>query len=625
MVGIGVQKQSTANTVDMAKAAQAEVERIRQSLPESMQILESFNSAVFVEDAISEVYRTLFISVGLVILVIYLFLGSVRAALVPAVTVPVCLTATFLVLSVFGYSINMMTLLALVLAIGLVVDDAIVVLENVYRRVERGEPGILAAYRGAQQVGFAVVATTLVLVGVFLPILFLEDAVGRLFAELAVTLSAAVLFSSFVALSLSASLASILIRRRGRKNRLTVWMDNLFERLGASYARGLEICFRNKTAIVFGLVAAVGVLAGLYKVIPTEVAPQQDRGSFYVMLRGAEGAGFSYMAEKGSEIEAELMKEVEAGNINRMIMRVPGGFGGVRQMNSGMFIVNLKDWREREKSTEQMVAETYRWLGQVTGVRAFIFQNRGFGGGNTPVEFVIGAPSYPELAEFRDVVVARAEQNPGLINVDSDFKETQPQLRIEIDRPRAADLGVSVRSIGTTLETMLGGKRVTTFLERGEEYDVMVRADDADRRQPNDIANIFVRAERTGQLIPLSNLVRIVERADSGELRRYNRVRAVTITANLAPGYTLGDALDFLSQVVVEELPSSASVDYKGESKQLQEASLALAFTFAMAILVVFLILAAQFESFVHPLIILLTVPVALAGASLAFMRQVER
>lgn len=616
-VGLGIIKQSNANTLSTAQAVKAEVARIRQGLPESMSLLDSWDSSVFIEGAIDEVYRTLFIAVGLVIFVIYLFLGSVRAALVPAATVPVCLTATFIVLSMFGYSLNLLTLLALVLAIGLVVDDAIVVLENVYRRVENGEPKLLAAYRGAKQVGFAVIATTLVLIGVFVPIVFLEGNTGKLFGELALTLSAAVAFSSFVALSLSPMMCSKLLSRASSRSWLNRKMDAAFNVIGDRYLRALDVCFENRTAVGAGLLVALATVFMLAQRIPGELTPLEDRGGFFINMRGPEGAGFDYMREQVAEVEEKMMPMLETGDVRRVLLRVPG-FGSGESVNSAFGIIVLETWGARDRSASELAAEARERLKDVSGISPFVGQFRGLAGGsNDPVNFVVGGDTYDELAQFRDILMERASAEPMFVNLDTDYRETKPQLRIEIDRDRAADLGVSVEQIGRTLETYLGGRRTTTYIDRGEEYNVIVRAEVADREQASDISNFYVRSERGGELIPLSNLVRITEYASAGELQRYNRRRAVTLTSGVAEGYTLGQALAFLEETVRQELPASASVDYKGESLDFKEAGSAVYFTFLLALLVVFLILAAQFESFVHPLVIMLTVPLAMVGGLL--------
>ncbi len=611
-IGIGIEKQSNANTLEVSRGARAAVERIRETLPPSMTIYDSYDRSVFIQAAIDEVYKTLFISVGLVIFVIYLFLGNVKAALVPAVTVPIALIATFMVMDFAGFSINLLTLLALVLAIGLVVDDAIVVLENIYRRVEEGEPALVAAYRGAKQVAFAVIATTLVLIGVFVPIAFLEGSIGKLFGELALTLAAAVAFSSLIALSLSPMMCSKLLSRKAKKSWLTRKVDNWFETGSRAYEAGLRVCFNNKILITLGLFASLAIIAALMQKVPSELVPEEDQGGFFISVQGAEGASFQSLQANLLQVEAALMPLVESGDATRVITSAPRG-----APNTGFGIVVLADWGDRERSAAELARFAQQEVSSITGVQTFVRPFRGLsaGGSNNPVEFVVGADSYPDLARFRDILAEASENNPGFSKPDTDYRETTPQLRVEINRNRAADLGVPVQEIGRTLETMLGGRRVTTFEDRGEEYNVVIRAGAEDRSDPNDISNIYVRSERSGELIPLSNLVTLRERASAGELRRFNRMRAVTLSSGLNEGYPLGEALEFLEDLTLAEMPGAAGIDYKGESRDFKEAGDAVYFTFALALLVVFLILAAQFESFIHPFIIMLTVPLAVAGA----------
>ena len=611
-VGIGIIKQSRANTLAVAQAVDAEAARIGAGLPPTMRLEKIFDSSVFIDEAIHEVYRTLGIAMILVVLVLYAFLGSLRTVLVPAVTVPVSIVGTFTVMAMTGVSINLLTLLALVLAIGLVVDDAIVVLENIHRRVEAGEPRLLAAYRGARQVGFAVVATTLVLIGVFVPIAFLEGNVGRLFSELAITLASAVGLSAIVALSLSPMMCSKLLVRPGdRRPRLSRAIDRIFDRFRRAYHAGLEACFAHRGLVLLLFFAVCALIFGLLKAIPSELAPREDRGAFFAIVRGPEGASFDYMKTYMQKVEDRTMHLVdETGEAKVFIARTDAD-------NSAFGIVVLKPWSERKRSADAIIAELRRKYADLAGVEIFINMRQGISRtrGN-PVQFVIGGNTYEDLAAFRTVLVREASKLP-LVGIDTDYRETQPQLRVRIDQDRAADLGVSVVSIGRTLETMLGGRRVTTFEDRGEEYDVILRARDPDRQQPSDLANIYVRSTRSGALIPLSNLIRLEEQGAAGSLNRYNRVRALTLSAQLADGYTLGQALQDLEAIVRTHLPQAISVDYKGESREFKEAGSAVVFTFAMAFLVVFLILAAQFESFIHPFVIMLTVPLATAGGLL--------
>jgi multidrug efflux pump len=618
-IGLGVIKTSTSNSLDVARQVKEALPDIQASLPAATRIFVAFDSTTFIEASVNRVYMTLIEAVLLVLVVIYLFLGSARAALIPAVTVPVCLIAAFIALWAFGYTINLLTLLALVLCIGLVVDDAIVVLENVQRRADLGEPPLVAARRGAAQVAFAVIATTAVLAAVFLPIGFMEGNNGRLFRELSVALAGAVILSAFVALTLTPMMCSKLVRAHSEPRGVNAWIQRQLTALADAYRRAVARSIGHPVLFGAVLLACVGLSYVLVKQIPAELAPPEDRGAFFVSVVGPEGAGFDYTVSQMQQVEQKLFRYLGEGQpIDRANTRVPGGFGAGGEMHTGQVIALLKPWDERTESTAELVEKVRADLAGLPGVRANpqvrsgLVRSRG-----QPVQVVLGGPDYQELAQWRDRLLARMEENPGLFSADSDYKETRPQLRVEIDRTRAADLGVSVQEIGRTLETMMGSRRVTTFVEDGEEYDVILQAQADDRAAPSDLDNLYVRSQSTGQLVPLGSLVSLTEIAEPGQYNRFNRLRAITLTAGLAPDYTLGEALDWVAKVAAEELPDRAQIDYKGESREYQAAGSAVLFTFAMALLIVYLVLAAQFESFIHPLVIMLTVPLAVLGALL--------
>ena len=617
-IGLGVVKTSTANSLEVARAARAEAEKIQAGLPKGTNIFVAYDSTLFIDAAINRVYETLGEAIVLVLLVIWLFLGSARAALIPAVTVPVCLVTAFIALYAFGFSINLLTLLALVLCIGLVVDDAIVVVENIQRRIDLGEPPLVAARRGTAQVAFAVVATTAVLIAVFLPVGFLEGNSGRLFRELSVALAAAVAISAFVALSLTPMMSSKLLRphAKEKRSRLSTWIDRQFTRTSDRYRRTLEGSVERPWLFGVLMLAALAAAVLLYRIIPSELAPAEDRGVFSVSIEGPEGAGYDYTVAQMKQVEARLMPMVGPGKmIQRINPRVPGGWGSSEEMHTGRVIIFLQDWDKRDVTTPEVAQRVQAALDPLTGVQS----RANVGGGlvrvrGQPFQIVLGGPEYAEIAKWRDILMARMAQNPGFIGADSDYKETRPQMRVDIDRARAADLGVSVDAIGSALETMMGSKRVTTFVDNGEEYDVLLQAGREERMTPADLGAIQVRSA-SGELVPLSNLVTLREVAEAGELSRFNRLRSITISARLAPGYPLGEAIDWAQQVVRSELPEYAQVDWKGEAREFQKAGGAVLLTFALALLIVFLVLAAQFESFIHPLVIMLTVPLGVLGA----------
>tara|TARA_R110001599_G_scaffold353783_1_gene597655 strand:- start:3290 stop:6409 length:3120 start_codon:yes stop_codon:yes gene_type:complete len=614
-VGIGIIKQSTGNTISVAKLAIEKAAVIAETLPKDMSFDPAYDTSVFIQSSVNEVYKTLAIAIVLVVLVIWLFIGSARAMIIPAITIPVALIASFIGLLVFDFSINLLTLLALVLAIGLVVDDAIVILENISRRIEAGESPLVAAYHGTRQVGFAVIATSVVLVAVFVPIAFLEGNLGRLFSEFALTMAAAVFFSTIVALTLSAMLCSKLLKHRPEGQALS-WVDRAFEKIRQAYLRFLSFFLNHPLSVILMFVVMMFAAAFFYKNIPSEYAPKEDRGAFFVLVNGPEGASHKYMAEYMDVIEARLMKFVDQGDINLLLVRTPRSFGNIASFNDGIVIAVLNPWEDR-RSAWEIMDDVKSDLSDLSGVKAFPIMRQGFGGGiQKPVQFVIGGGTYEELAQWRDIILDKVnENNPGLVGLDSDFKETKPQLSISINRDRAADLGISTTTIGRTLETMLGGRRVTTFIDDGEEYDVIIEGERDTQRTPTNLQNIYVRSASSENLIPLSNLVSITEYADSSSLNRYNRVRAITLEASLEDKLSLAEALDYLESLVHEHLPENAVIDYKGQSLDFKSSGTSMSFIFILGSIIVFLVLAAQFESYIHPLVIMLTVPLAMTGA----------
>lgn len=622
MVGIGAIRQSTANTIDVANGVINLTKKLNKNLPDGMSIEQSYNAGIFIEASIKEVYTTLFIAVACVILVIFLFLGSVRAMIIPAVTVPISLVATFIMMHVLGFSINLLTLLALVLAIGLVVDDAIVMLENIVRRMqEYGETPLVASYKGARQVGFAVIATTLVLIAVFVPITFLEGDIGRLFTEFALTIAAAVGFSSLIALTLCPMLASKILKETKKKHEKAKFLklvDAVFDKMRDGYMWVLTKSLKLSFVIVILFVLIISSLWFIYPKIAQEFTPKEDRGAFFVVVSGPEGSSFNYIAEYMNEIEERLMKYVDSGEIKRLLIRAPRAFGNIENFNGGFVIALLDDWANR-RSAFKIMNEIRSELSSLPGVRAFPVMRQGLGGGTgKPVQFVLGGSTYEELAKWRDIIIDKVnEDNPGFEGLDSDFKETRPQIDFNVDYNRAADLGVTISEIGTTLETMMGGRNVTTYLDKGEEYDVIVEGARQEQRSFSDISNIYVRSDRTNQLIPISNLVDISEYGAAETLSRYNRIRSITLESNLKEGYLLGDALIHLEKLVREHLPSEAIIDYKGQSRDFVSSGSSIVFVFALGIMVVFLVLAAQFESYIHPFVIMLTVPLAIGGGLL--------
>ncbi len=619
MVGMGIVRQSKSNTLDVARAVKEEAEKVRKALPDYITLHDSYDSSLFIEDSIREVYETLGTAILLVVAVLWLFLGSPRAATVPAATVPVSLIGAYLILYALGFSINLLTLLALVLAIGLVVDDSIVVLENIHRRIEEGEPPLLAAFRGARQVGFAVIATTAVLVAVFLPITFLSGNAGRLFTEFAWAMAAAVMFSSFTALTLSPVLCAWLIRPHHPEKKpslLQRMIEAPQEWLNRVYARTLHPFLRASWLMVPFMVLVLFGIQSFLNRLPEEFAPAQDSGVIFMRILAPEGSSFAYVQKHLRQIEEILMPYVENKEVKRLLVRAPGGFDVTLAANDGRGILVMEPWFHRSRSSFEILAEIRQKMKAIPGVQVFAnIPQRLSGGSGDPVEFVLGGPSYRLLGEWQQILLKKAEEFGGFVDLDTDFKETRPQMLVRILTERAGILGVSVETIGRTLETVLGSRRVTTFTDGGEEYDVVLEGRKGGFHNLEDVMNLRVRSDSTGELVPLADLIEVAEQSGAPVLRRFNRVRAVTLTAGLKPGYSLSEALTFLEKVTREELPDAAVVDYKGESREFMDSKSAGNWVFVLALLIVYLVLAAQFESFLTPLVILLAVPLAVFGA----------
>ena len=618
MISLGMIRQSRANPLDVAKAVRAEAEKIRKTLPNDLRLENSYDTSQFIEESVNEVYRSLLIAIGLVIAIIFLFLGNMRAVVVPTVAVPVSVLATCIVLYALDFTMNTMTLLAFVLAIGLVVDDAIVVLENIHRRIEEGEKPIVAAYLGTRQVGFAVIATTLVLLAVFVPVTFMPGDTGRLFAEFSVTLAISVGFSGFVALTLSPMLASKILRDREGDGFIARLLERTFHFIQKGYRRVLVTLLHfpaTAIPVVLGLTAMCWWL--LHK-IPEEFTPREDRGSFFVTATSPPGTTFAYTMETLDKVNERLMYLVEGTKeATRVNARAPRTFGTTADFNESVCVLTLTPFGTRRDGFAIM-DDVRKKTADLSEAKISVVMRQGMMRGlNKPMEIVLSGPTFEELAEWRDIIMKKAKENPKLVGFDCDYRDTKPQLSVSINQARAADLGVSTASIGRTLETLLGGRRATTFIHEGEEYDVMLEGSYDDKRSPMELNNIFVRSDRSKQLIPLVNLVTMKEFADSGTLNRYNRMRSITFDAELVTDYSLGEAISYMEDIIRESLPPSAIIGYKGNALKLKESSGSIGLIFGLAMLIAFLVLAAQFESFVHPMTIMLTVPIAVAGALL--------
>ncbi len=650
-VSVGVVRQSNANTIEVADAIRQEVERLRTTLPPQIDMQIASDDSAFIRESIREVVKSLLIAVALVVLVILLFIGSLRATIIPIVTIPVSIVAAITALYVMGYSVNVLTLLAGVLAIGLVVDDAIVVLENIDRRIhELHEHPLVAAIRGTREVGFAVVATTVVLVACFIPLAFLTGKVGRLFNEFGVALAAAVCFSSFVALTLCPMLASRLLRARHGANSKSSTQANTKPGPVARARIGLTNAYGRLVGLAIRLrwgVVAIAVLLSLaaitiYGRIPKQLTPTEDQGRFFITIEAPEGASLSYTLEQARKIEEMLTPYRERGlrdagstaaanfgsngAVNRYITFLAPSFGGSPAVNTGRVIVRFVPHADRTLSQQQVVSELLPQLRAMPGVRAIAINPPGLGvrGTSQPIQYAIGAPDFETAKLWSEQVVDHLRDDPDFVNLRAEFEDTKPQLQVEIDRDRAFTLGLNVAQIGRAMQTVLGGSEVTEFYDRGELYEVILQALPQGRSTPSDLSNIYIRSATTGQAIPLSAVVSLKETGTTRDLRRINRSPSVLISASLAPDTSLGEALEKLDATVADILPAGVRVNLLGESLEFRESSAQLALTFLMAVLIVYLALAAQFESWIHPITILIAVPLSLTGglAALWFTGQ---
>jgi multidrug efflux pump len=620
-VGMAIIRQSQANDLQISDGVHKAVDEINKTLPKGTRMEVAIDYTVFTRHAIQEVWITMSISLVLVALVNFLFLGTWRAALIPALVAPICILSTFIVLAPLGFSINLLTLLALVLAIGLVVDDAIVVVENIQRRVDEGEPPIVAAQRGARQVFFAVVATTIVLISVFAPLMFMPGYIGRLFVELAVAVAAAVGFSALLALSLSPMLASKLLRPAQGEGFLARNVNSGMNKLRASYHATLEALLGRRSASVMagGLVALLGLAAILlFTTLPRELVPTEDRRRVDVAIQAPEGAGFDYTLRAAKQVEARVSRLLKDGTIVRYTMSLPG-FGG-NQYNSGNVNVVLPDTGNSKVTSQDMAAQLNRELSSITGARVIAAVRPsiqrggagGGGGGGSNVDLILLGDEYPQINAAIQPLLIAAQKNPGMARPRLDYEPTSPRLLVNIDQQKAASLGVSAQSVGTALQALFGSEKVTTYIKSGQEYDVILQTDRPQRESERDLANVYVRTN-SGSTVPLSAVTASKVSGDTPNRARVDRLRAITLSVQLNPGYTVGQAVQFFQDEIARE-HSGLAYKWGGTARDYLEAGGSIGLAFGLALLLVFLVLAAQFESWIHPAVIMLTVPIAAVG-----------
>ena len=616
-VGIGIYAKSGASTLELSKQIKKKIIEINKNLPEGLNLEIAFNRATYVGTAIEEVYKTLIVAFVLVVIIIYLFLGNLKAVIVPAIALPVSLIGSFLGLYIFGLSINIFVLLSFILAIGIITDDSVIMTDAIYTRIENGETPLVAAYKGSKQITFAIVATTLILVAVFLPLIFIKGIAGTLFKETAIALSFSIIVSSFVALTLSPMLASKFLTKKPKTNFIVTKFDSAFKSFSSFYINTLEFWLNKKKTISVFIIFIILISAFLFNFIKKELLPTEDRGSYLIIGSTDEGSSFEYTQERAKEIEKRLLPLLEAEDspYERLIMRVPGFGRSSTSYNSFIIIALLDEWKNRKKDSQTVMREAIGKIVSLPNALAFPISPQSIRVSNfrKPIQMVIYGANYEELEILQNEVIRSLRKNSNLSRIESDYSKNKPEVKLITNKNRAKDLGVSTETIGKTLETLYGGKRVTTFSKDGKEYPIILQQYLSDRRNKEDLSKIFVRSDKTGKLVSIVSLVDFEEKGTAEVLSRYNRQRAVTISADISENYTLTEAIKYLEDTM-EELSPSSQITWKGESEELKETSNEIFIIFGLALLTAYLVMAATFNSFIHPFIIVLTVPLAVFG-----------
>jgi len=617
VVGIGIYAKSGASTVELSKKIKERIKIVQKTLPESLKLGVSFDRATYINAAINEVYKTLVIAFVLVVIIIYLFLGNVKAVIVPAVALPVSLISAALGLWFFDLSINIFVLLAAILAIGIVVDDSIIMTDAIYNRVEKGESPLIASVNGSKSVTFAIISTTLVLVAVFLPLIFIEGISGTLFRETAISLTFAIIVSSFVALTLSPMLGSKFLNKSSKKSKIVLKFEKNYNAFSEFYLETLNYWINKKKIIIVFMIFVLIGSALLFSFAKKELLPQEDRGVYLVIGKTDEGSSFRYTADKAEEIEKRLIPLIkkEGESYKRVIMRVPGFGRASKSYNSFIIIALLDDWKDRDESAIKIMRKAIGKIVTVPQALAFPIspQSIRVSSYNKPVQMVLLGNSYEQLEKWQNSIMPKLRKNRNLAAIESDYSRNKPEIKLKINRKKAQDLGVSIESIGSTINTLFSGKTVTKFSRLGKEYPIILQTDIENRKKSETLSKIFVRSDTTGKLISLANLVEFNEVGSAKILARYDRQRAITISARLVGDYTLTEAINYLEKTVNKEIPN-ARMEWKGKSEELKETSNELFIIFALALITAFLVMAANFNSFIHPVVIMLTVPLSVFG-----------
>lgn len=611
MIGVVLVPQPGSNQVEIADEFYRRLEYIKKDIPEDLELIIGFDNTKYIKASISEVEETIYVAFGLVVVIIFLFLRDWRSTLIPVVAIPVSLIGSFFIMYVMDFSINVLTLLGIVLAIGLVVDDAIVMLENIYSRIERGEEPMKAAKKGSNEIYFAIISTTVALAAVFMPVAFLEDTTGRLFREFGIVVAGSVIISSFVSLTLTPMMSSRLLKRKERPSWFYRKTEPFFTSLTDGYRNSLESFMRVRWVAFILIVLSAGAIWWQMSTLQSELTPSEDRSGLRIMATGPEGASFEFMDSYMNELTTL---------VNDSVPGIESIVSMTRGSNSGFVRLRLVDPAQREVSQQEIVDGLPSLVGKIPGARAFASGDKGLGGGRgsgQPVQFVVQSQSIDKLRDIIPSFLEAAQQDPTFNFVDVNLKFNKPELRVEIDREKALSLGVDVRDIAQTMQLGLSGSRFGYFVKGGKQYQILGQVARENRSEPLDLRSLYVKSN-TGELIQLDNLIQLKEENASPQVYRFNRFAAATFSASLAKGKTIGDGIEAMDKIAADVLDETYQTSLTGQSREFYESSGSLLFAFLLALGLIYLALSAQFESFRDPVIIMFTVPLALAGALLS-------
>ena len=608
MIGLGILKQTSANLIEVTDGVKEEFLKIKENLPKNMKIYQSYDTSLFVSEALNEVIFTLCFAIILVTIIILIFLQNIRTTIIPFLTVPISILSTFIFLNLFGYTINLITLLALVLCTGLVIDDSIVMLENIHKKIESGSSRIEAAISGSKEVIFAIISTSIVLISIFIPIIFLEGDTAKLFKELAITIIGAVFFSTIISLTLTPMLCSKFITAKINKKR----------RFENFYIKTLEFSLKRDILVILLVIIIISSIFYLIKNIPRELSPREDRGAFFMVMESPEGSTFENTVDQMLKLEDKLMQFNNKNEANRILLRVPRSFSGTENFSDGIGIIVLNHWDDR-RSIWKIIEEVKKISTEITDSKIIIFPPRGLGQrrSGSQLQLVISGDTYENIDKNMKTILKEIEGNENFLFTRIDYKKNRPQLEIEINKEKSSDLEISNYEIGRTLEILLAGRKINTFIENGEEYYVILQAKKENRENIKDLGSFEVKAEN-GNFVRLENILEFKEVTEAKELNRFNKMRSITLSAGLQKGYSLGEAIKHLENISENKLKGNFVIDYKGQSKEYKKSSKQFNFLFVVSLLFVYLVLCAQFESFRYPLIIILSVPLTLISPLLA-------